>query len=340
MGERLERIKRSPQYYDTEFKSSPSPVPLMKPSDMLKSSGKFFFGKSKRSKPEAPLPSIITDLHAIPRNEDVLVWFGHSSYYIQVDGIRFLIDPVFCGHASPFRSMIKSFPGSNIYTASDIPDVDVLLITHDHYDHLDCDTVCELLPRVKETIVPLGVAAHLEFWGFGTSKIHEKDWHETVDLDGGFSVTLTPSVHFSGRSFKRNQSLWTSYVLRTPTKKFFLGGDSGFGEHFKLIGQQHGPFDLAIMECGQYNEMWHSIHSFPEEAVTAASHIYATNLLPVHWAKFALALHAWDEPIKRVLKQAELQGINIVYPMIGEKLLLKDINSYNASQWWKLVQNK
>lgn len=159
------------------------------------------------------------------------------------------------------------------------------------WDHLDYQTVSRLKPKVVKVITSLGTGAHLEYWGFGAEQIIEKDWNESDELDSGFVIIATPSRHFAGRDFKRNQSIWASFVLQTPSKKIFIGGDSGYNTHFVKIGTDHGPFDLALRECGQYNNAWRYIHMMPEQTVQAAIDLKAKMLMPVHWGKFALALH-------------------------------------------------
>jgi L-ascorbate metabolism protein UlaG (beta-lactamase superfamily) len=252
---------------------------------------------------------------------------------MQLDGKKILVDPVFSGHASPFSFMVKSFKRSDVYSPEDFPEIDYLVITHDHWDHLDYKTVLELKPKVGKIITGLGTAAHLEHWGFDPKSIVELDWNEKTVLDSGFQVTATPGRHFSGRGFKRNQSVWCSFVLQTPSKKIFIGGDSGYDTHFAQIGAEHGPFDLALLECGQYNKSWKYIHMMPEQTVQAAIDLKAKTMMPVHWGKFALALHAWDEPIQRVTIEAHRLNVPIIHPMIGETV---DLNNFGVqNEWWK-----
>lgn len=332
-GARLQRITASPNYRDSQFQNR-SFTPQLKEGTgygtVLKD---FFFNKSPRNKPPAPLPSLKTDLLKLDRNENILVWFGHSSYYFQVDGKSFLVDPVLSGHASPVSFMTKSFPGSDIYTADDIPQIDFLLLTHDHYDHLDYSTIMKLKNKIGHIITGLGTGAHLERWGFATNMITELDWDQSTMIAERFTITATTARHFSGRTFKRNTVLWTSFILQTPSLKLFIGGDSGYDTHFQKIGEDYGPFDVAILECGQYNEYWKYIHMMPEEMIKAGKELKARKVLPVHWAKFALSLHAWDEPINRAEAAAQQQQVPILTPMIGEKLYLDREQQLEA--WWK-----
>lgn len=335
-GEQLERIRESPHFKDGKFHNlsfTPDFAEGVSYYTILKD---FFFNKSERNKPSSTLPSKKTNLLALAPNENVIVWFGHSSYFIQVDGKKILVDPVLSGSASPVKFTTRSFPGSDVYTTDDLPPIDYLFISHDHWDHLDYETVRKLLPKVNKVITGLGTGAHLESWGYKPDMIIEKDWNEEVPLDDGFIVYTTPGRHFSGRGLKRNQSLWMSFVLKTPDFKLFIGGDSGYDSHFKSIGKAHGPFDLAILECGQYNQYWKYIHMMPEEVVQATLDLRAKRLFPVHWAKFSLALHAWDEPIIRVTAEAKSKGVPVMHPMIGEAVNLK--NPAPTTAWWEEVK--
>jgi L-ascorbate metabolism protein UlaG (beta-lactamase superfamily) len=330
-GARLERIQHSKHYRDGAFQNL-SPTQVMAdgtpPTRMLRD----YLNRSDINTPAEPLPSVNTNLTTLSDTVPSLVWFGHSSYLIKAQGLTFLIDPVFSGNASPVSFFGPSFPGSDVYRPADMPAIDFLILSHDHYDHLDYRTIAELIPKVKQFYVALGVGAHLERWGIPASQITELDWWEGKTIAPGVQLTATPARHFSGRSFARGRTLWTSYVLNLPGYALYLGGDSGYDTHFKAIGEKYGPFDLAILECGQYNETWPSIHMMPEEVVTAAQDLRAKTLLPVHWAKFALAYHAWNEPIERVTKRAAEQHFDITTPRIGEPLQVG--LHYPRSIWW------
>jgi L-ascorbate metabolism protein UlaG (beta-lactamase superfamily) len=252
-GVRLEAIKKSPHYKNGSFQNlSYTPV-MTKDANYFDILTNFLFGKNKRNKPADLIPSVKTNLKDLDSSKDVLVWFGHSSYFMQIDGKTLLVDPVFSGSAGPFSFMIKAFNGTDVYDVADIPAIDYLIITHDHWDHLDYETVLKLKQKVKWIICPLGVGEHLEYWGFDKKVIIEKDWYEEINLDSGFVVNTFPTRHFSGRGLTRNQSLWTAYVLQTPSFKVYIGGDSGYDRHFAEAGEKFGPFDLAILENGQSN---------------------------------------------------------------------------------------
>lgn len=332
-GVRLARMQKSPHYKDGKFHNL-MPTPALKEGySYSKVFYDFLFKKSEQVKPSQLVPSIKTDIKQLSRQEDVFIWFGHSSYFLQVNGLRFLIDPVFSGNASPIPNTTRAFKGSDIYSAEDLPAIDFLLITHDHYDHLDYKTIKQLQPKIKNVITGLGVGAHLERWNYKKHQIHELDWWDNLTISENVQLTATPSRHFSGRKFSRNTTLWLSFVLKTPTKTIFLGGDSGYGPHFKEIGNQFAPFDIAILENGQYNEAWHYIHMLPNEIPLAVRDLQATVLIPVHSGKFSLAPHAWNEPLQLLSENAEKENLTIITPIIGEKANL-DQPLPVFKKWW------
>jgi L-ascorbate metabolism protein UlaG (beta-lactamase superfamily) len=335
-SERLQLILAASNYKEGKFQNQSHTPDLAEGVTYTKVLKEFLFEKSKRIKPMDVLPSKKTDLLALDADKNVMVWFGHSSYFLQVDGKKMLVDPVLSGAASPVRFTTKAFKGSDVYTTDELPEIDYLFLSHDHWDHLDYNTVMKLKSKVKKVICGLGVGQHLEHWGFNKSMIVEKNWGQEALLDDGFTINVTPARHFSGRGFKRQPTLWSSYVLQTPTMKIFIGGDSGYDSHFASIGNTYGPFDLAILECGQYNNNWKYIHMMPEETVQAAIDLKAEKLVPVHWAKFALAQHDWDDPIKRVTASAKENGMPIYTPMIGEALDLEEPAVSEA--WWQQVR--
>jgi L-ascorbate metabolism protein UlaG (beta-lactamase superfamily) len=335
-GARLERIKQSPNYKDGQFQNRHHTPSLTEGFGYTGVLWNFIFGKDKRSRPADSLPSVKTDLLHLSPEESVVVWMGHSSYFIQADGKRFLVDPVLSGSASPLPGGTRAFKGADIYTVDDLPPIDYLLITHDHYDHLDYKTITRLRPKVSMVICGLGVGSHLEYWDYEPAKIIEKDWDETAVLPDGFAAHVLTGRHFSGRTLSRNNTLWVSFLLETPHRKIFVGGDSGYDTHFAEIGNRFGEIDLAILENGQYNAAWRYIHMFPEEVWTAARELNAKRLLPVHSGKFVLGNHAWDEPLIRLSEAAAKNpdGVQLCTPMIGEKLLL-DSATQACSTWWK-----
>lgn len=333
-GRRLARIKTSPNYKNGSFQNKSITPQLTEGATIFSVLKKFLFEKKERNKPWDIIPSIKTDLFNLDKTKDVLVWFGHSSYFMQVDGKRILVDPVLSGHASPLPFGTKAFKGADIYKPDDIPTIDYLFLTHDHWDHLDYDSLIELKPKVKKIITSLGTGEHLEYWGYTSNIIREMDWNEKIVLEDGFIINTIPARHFSGRSFKRNQSLWVSFILQTPTLKIFIGGDSGYDKHFEEAGKMFGPFDLAILENGQYDESWKYIHMMPNQVLQAAKDLRANKLLPVHSSKFAIANHAWDEPLSRITELNTTTNIFLITPRIGEEVDLKN-DTQKFSEWWK-----
>lgn len=336
-GARLERIQASPNFRDGQFQNQHPTPDLAEGVTYWSVIQEFFFTKKERMAPETDLPSEKTDLKSLSPTDQVLVWFGHSSYFIQVDGKKILVDPVFSGHASPLSFNIRAFKGSDRYTVADLPAIDYLFITHDHWDHLDYKTLLELKGKVGAIFTGLGTGAHLERWGFPAEKITEFDWYEGATPDTGFQVVSTPARHFSGRGLKRNQSLWSSFVLKTPSFSLYLGGDSGYDTHFAEIGRQFGPFDLALLENGQYNASWKYIHMMPDEVLQAARDLGARRLMPVHSAKFALALHAWDTPLRTLTELNAAKNLPLVTPKIGQAVWLAD-TAQVFEPWWEGVK--
>jgi L-ascorbate metabolism protein UlaG (beta-lactamase superfamily) len=332
-GKHLERLKKSPNYKRNAFQNL-SDTPMIPADISYWKMMKEFIHKNKNTAPPGLLPSVKTDLSKLHSLKPVIVWFGHSSYFIRIEDKNFLIDPVFSGNASPLSFMIKAFPGSDIYKPEEMPAIDYLILTHDHYDHLDFKTIRKLKNNVNKIYCSLGVSSHLKYWGFDINKITEMDWWESIQLEKNISLTVAPARHFSGRGIKRGQTFWSSFILKTKDHNLYLGGDSGYDLHFKEIGDKYGPFDIAILEAGQYNTMWPYIHMMPEETVQAAIDLKAKTLLPVHWGKFTLALHAWDEPIKRVLKKADALNIKVYTPKIGQPLILGD--GFQSENWWEI----
>lgn len=332
-GERLERIQKSKYYKDGQFRNLSHTPSLAEGYTMGNVLWDFLFTKYPSTSPVDSIPSLKTDLKDIKPEDNVLVWFGHSSYFIQLNGSRILVDPVFSGNASPIPGTTRSFAGSEIYIVDDLPEIDYLVITHDHYDHLDYETVKELIPKVKTVITGLGVGSHLEYWGYNTRIINELEWYDSLEFNSGIEFRSLPARHFSGRTFRRNTTQWSSFILKTPEFKIYLGGDSGYDSHFKEIGEKYGQFDLVILEDGQYDLKWKYIHMLPEEVVQAAKDLNAKRLFPVHNSKFKLGNHKWSEPMARVIVEAKKENMPLLTPMIGEPVYLSDsLQTYK--EWW------
>ncbi len=332
-GARLERIKQSPNFKNGKFQNLRHTPTLTEGYNYFGVIYENYFKSKPRHYPTDKVPSMKVDLLNLPIDRDVLIWFGHSSYFMQIDGKRILVDPVFSGNASPIPRTVKSFNGTDVYAADDLPEIDYLFISHDHYDHVDYQTLLALKNKTKNVICGLGVGSHFEHWGYEKSKIIERDWYEKVELDSGFTAFVEPARHFSGRAFSTNNTLWASYVLKTPSMTIYIGGDSGYDTHYAEIGKKYNPIDLAILDNGQYNKAWKYIHNLPEDVLKAAQDLKAKRILPVHSSKFALAAHPWDEPLVKLTELNKSYNIPLVTPMIGEIVNLDD-ESQQFKQWW------
>lgn len=321
-------------YYSTDTHEFVSPQEMEYYADRT-TGGDAGWGRFFRKSPNSPkydLPKVRlkkSDFTAAPSSY-ALYWLGHSSAIVELDGLRILIDPVL-GNAGPFPGIASRYTASPI-ERGELPDVDVVLITHDHYDHLEMETIKFLSDKDIRFIAPLGVGAHLLGWGVAEENITELGWDESFPV-GSLKITACPGVHYSGRSGKdRNKTLWAGYVIRGKEKNIFWSGDSGYGEHFKKIGEDYGPFDLACVEIDGWNAGWPNTHLFPEEAVAVCEDVHAGLLLPVHWGVFDLALHPWDESIETVWNLAKERGIGMVTPLMGEKMIPGETES---RKWWK-----
>lgn len=322
-GERKARIEHSPHYRNGEFRNLHETEMMTSDKGFLQNLAAFLFRKKEGLRPDTALTVIRTDLKALDRKQDVLVWFGHSSYFLQLGGKRILVDPVFY-KAAPVSFANKPFKATYHYTPEDIPDLDYLVITHDHWDHLDYKTVKELKDRTRKVVCPLGVGEHLEYWGFDTRQLVELDWDEQAVLDNGFTVYCLPTRHFSGRGLKRNQTLWASFLIESPGQTIYIGGDGGYDTHFAEIGKSFPHIDWAIMENGQYNEDWKYIHLMPAYMSRAAKDLKAKNILTVHHSRYALSTHPWDEPLKNARTMKEKDSLNVTIPRLGEPVSLTD----------------
>ena len=296
---------------------------------------------TKDVRPKTALPVMKPSFSATPEENDFTVtWFGHSSLLVQVAGKNILLDPVFSEKLSPVSWIgISRFTPCPV-TVSDLPEIDLMILSHDHYDHLDYKVMKEISAKVKRVIVPLGVEAHLRKWKFDMDKVENLAWWEESVGEDGLTVACTPAQHFSGRWLTgRNQTLWASWVLKAGGKQIFYNGDSGFSSHYERIHEKYGDFDFALMECGQYNKRWASIHSFPEEGGDAMKILGAHLAMPIHWGAFVLARHAWDDSEERFSRHAEETGLNFITPKIGETVdLTKEDLSQFQEKWWREIE--
>lgn len=335
--QRLERMKKSPYYKldDSGAGEFQNIRPLITSTSVsILERLKQLLKLVKEQKNAETIPTQKTDLITLDKEADVLVWFGHSSCFIQIEGKRIVVDPVFSEVSSQFPFFPKAFPGSNVYKTEDIPEIDYLIITHDHWDHLDYETVMDL--KFKNVVCPLSVGAHLERFGIDPAIIIEMDWNENIKIGENYSIHCFPARHYSRRGIKRNQTLWASFLIETPTSfKIFIGGDGGYDSTFAEIGKKFGGIDLAILENGKFNEPL-SWHMQSEETIKATEDLKAKALLPVHVAKFKLASsdYPWYFPLDKIFELSKNKNFKLLTPMIGQKIELKNANQ-KFKKWWK-----
>ncbi|WP_211655313.1 MBL fold metallo-hydrolase [Planococcus alpniumensis] len=331
-----DRFSELGNYREGKFANADSIEPVIRMSEglsMLKDS--VLTGDVQRN-PLGKLPVADIDWQAIDDAQDSVTWFGHSTFLLSIDGLKLFVDPMLGKRASPL-----AFAGSARYsmdwleTVERLPEIDAVLLTHDHYDHLDYGSIRALESKVGHFFVPLGVGAHLERWGVEAGRITELDWWDEAAFNG-LTLVLTPSQHFSGRGlFNRNSTLWGGWIVLGSETRFYTSGDGGYGSHFKEIGERYGPFDLVLMEGGQYDPRWETSHMAPEQSVQAALDVRGRKMMLVHWAAFTLAFHSWTDPIERASKEAQRVGMDLLTPKIGETLSLETLDSYTPARWWE-----
>ena len=335
-------IKNSENFIEGKFRNIKTTYTNFRTSEK-KATLMDWFSPPKDKNPLNPLPTI--KFIGKDLAEGKFVWLGHSTVLMKTEGLVVMTDPVF-NRASPlpsFNSKSKSnffngkpFIFENPVVIDDLPKVDVVIISHDHYDHLDSKAIKDLSNRIDQFFVPLGVGAHLERWGVNKNRITEYDWYDSKDYKN-IKFTFAPSLHFSGRGVTNgNSTLWGSWMIKSKTLSAYFSGDGGYSETFKKLGNEYGPFDIAFIENGAYNVDWSNVHMFPDEAVQASIDLKAEVLFPIHWSKFDLSVHPWDEPIIRITKEAEKKNVNIATPMIGEVF---ELSSIPKKPWWEKLRD-
>jgi len=335
-GEHLEKIKKSPQYNKEkeQFQNRrPEILEQMRGRfNILSLYKEFLFGTAKRI-PSTPLPEIKPpDMASFLEKTDSVkfIWFGHSTLLVNFQNTIIMFDPVLSGSASPFRFAVKRFQPP-VLKIEELPEIDYVLISHDHYDHLDEDTIKSFINKKTKFITPLGVTSHIRGWGIPDDRLTELDWWESTKINN-LEIICTPAQHFSGRTGMTLTTLWSSWILRSDKNSMFFSGDSGYDIHFKDIGDRYGPFDIAFIENGQYNTMWQEVHVLPEETIKAFFDLKAKKMAPIHQAMFDLSLHRWYEPIVALDKLATEKKIFLLTPELGQ---LFDITGQSQfSKWW------
>ena len=294
-----------------------------------------FDGKIRQ--PAEPLPIIPFDKKAflddsINPGKAKFIWYGHSALLFRIHQKTILLDPMLGPDCSPIAPFTTSrFSENTLDLIDDFPEIDLMLITHDHYDHLDFASIQKLKAKTKRYFVGLGVKRHLVAWGVEPNLVTEFDWWNEQTFNQ-IDITYTPTRHFSGRGLRdRDRSLWGGWSIKTPTEKIWFSGDGGYGDHFKAVGEKLGPFDFGFMECGQYNENWPMTHLFPEQSVQAALDAGVQKVMPVHWAGFALALHSWTEPVERFLEKAGAVGLEVMLPRLGA---ISEVDDKKKERWF------
>ena len=326
----------SPQFADGKFRN---PVTMREHSvgEMARLWWNFMFNKPKGTMPAGAVPvRPLTQAALLAAPDNTLYRLGHSTMLIKLKGAFYLTDPVFSERASPVQwAGPKRFHAPPI-TIDQLPPIKAVILSHDHYDHLDHAAVKALAAKTEHFLAPLGVGDRLVEWGIDAKKVQQFDWWQGTQIDG-VRLTATPSQHFSGRSLSdRNSTLWASWVIQSDELRVFFSGDTGYFDGFKEIGRRYGPFDVALLETGAYDKQWPDVHMQPEETLQAFLDLKGAWMLPMHNGTFDLALHRWQDPFERIVALAEGNGVKLATPEMGEPLNLKAPQP--GSQWWKTLE--
>jgi len=343
------RMKESPNYnisHDKFLNQNPKVMNEMKKNSSFwanprKNLANNFFFNSNITSPETELPENKTSLNESfvnSTNNIKFAWLGHSSILMSINNKVILIDPIFASSASPFSWLIKRYQPP-VFKMKELPKIDFILISHDHYDHLDMKTI-KFFNKNKNIsfVVPLGVGSHLKKWGVPDSRIIEMDWWDSKIIKG-IKFICTPAQHFSGRKgfIETQKSLWASWVVKSGNRSFYFSGDSGYSKHYKQIGDKYGPMEVVFMDSGQYNTRWKEVHNMPDEVIKGFVDLKGENLIPIHWGMFTLAMHNWFDPPVEIKKRAKDQNISLITPIIGQVINMKKMTS--TESWWEKFIN-
>ena len=329
-GKDLERIKQSPNYKDSKFINKQL-TQMGSFSQMMKTMPDFLFGKNLS--PKYTLPVKYQHSNEVEADSICYVtWYGHSAFLLELEGKRILIDPMLSKSPTPMGFGSSRFFNKEAIPIDELSNIDFLIISHDHYDHLDHQSILKLKDKVGHFFTALGIGSHLKKWGIPEGKITELDWWQRKEVDG-LTFGACPARHFSGRGIlDRDKTQWASWVIKSEFQNIYFSGDGGYGPHFKEIGEKYGPFDFAMLECGQYNEAWKDIHMMPEESVQAGIDVKANLIMPIHWGAFPLSVHTWKDPVERFTNKAAAENVNFITPYIGERFKLGV--DLPKEQWW------
>lgn len=333
-GEALKKIKKSKNFYHGKFHN----ISTVEVTRNFKVKSMLNFSAKHDATPNSPLPFYSNSISDVSENHDIkFTWFGHSAVLLELNQKKIFLDPMLTNVPAPIKNnLMKRFPTEHPIEIDKLPEIDIVLISHDHYDHLDHKTIIQIKDRVKMFVVPLGVGTHLKQWGISHSKIIEFDWWEENKIDG-IQFIAAPSHHYSGRSiFDRNRSLWCSWIIKTNEFNVYFSGDSGYHSIFKEIGERFGPFDLTFLECGQYHEERAEFHMLPEQTVQAHLDLKGEFLMPIHWGAFNLSKHSWFESAERIAIASEGYQVKLITPKLGEMVEIGKVESF--SRWWREVQ--
>ena len=331
-GARLEMVRQSPQWGGKKFHNVHRTPIVTIGKNQHPDTSNIYIGTGKNIRPKKNIPSIKTNLRNLPKNDDIVVWLGHSSVLIQIGGKRFLIDPILTNKL-PTKLFMKPFPGADIYTPEDIPEVDYLIITHNHWDHLDYNTAETLKDSIGTVYCSLGIGEFFSYWDYPEKKIHDMDWNDSVVLDNNIVLHCLPARHYSRRFSDAGKTLWASFLIESRGRRIFISGDSGYDTHFKAIGERFPNIDLAILENGQYDTQWEFLHTFPSQLPQVIENLGARRVMTYHNSKYALANHAWTEPMELIFLHSQGKPWILLTPRIGEPVLLDSHQEF--APWWR-----